>query len=356
MTTTEGLIQGARCLAAPAHHWQVATVRRVNEDGTYNIEFDQKDLILMPQWFGVTDEELSFNDTNLWEELYERVCPAGIGFRMENFQKLLADLGFTVTADGAEQYWCKTCKKLFAVDEIPARQLSLKKESAYNVLLEAGICAKQLLSLLRADKRQKYCKTYWNQTRMGGRDPSEIRRGITLDDAFVSLGIARNGIDQKKQNAFSNLEAQDGISVPNTLMTFLCQRGVTEAFKNCHPNNPDLLSPDNSYWNSLHESPWEVRRDLSQAGIDGNFAIKIVEFEVEWWAVFNENETDARIYAHWYHDDDSEAWSLCAPSVALFFWDLAQTGLIWEQSLRVKRAKPVKPVKQTDVGLMYAND
>ncbi len=89
-------------------------------------------------------------------------------------------------------------------------------------------------------------------------------------------------------------------------------------------NNPDLLSPDNSYWNSLHESAWEVRRDLRQAGIDGNIAIKIVDFEVEWWVAFTENENDGRIYAHWYDNDDSEAWSLSAPSVAIFFWDLAQ--------------------------------
>jgi hypothetical protein len=44
----QGLFSGSRCLAALAGQWAPATVRRVNEDGTFKIEFDAKQLVARP--------------------------------------------------------------------------------------------------------------------------------------------------------------------------------------------------------------------------------------------------------------------------------------------------------------------
>ena len=69
----EGPFPGSRCVAGPGGQWERATIRRVNEDGTFTIQPDKAPSILMPYVYGVTAEEISFNDEGLWPAALARL-------------------------------------------------------------------------------------------------------------------------------------------------------------------------------------------------------------------------------------------------------------------------------------------
>ena len=53
--------EGMRCLAKKGSSWQPGTIHRVNEDGTFDIEFEHKEMTIMPYWYSMTHREISMN-------------------------------------------------------------------------------------------------------------------------------------------------------------------------------------------------------------------------------------------------------------------------------------------------------
>ena len=66
----QGPYQGSKCVAG---HWGAATIRRVNEDGSFTIEPDDKPTLVMPHCYGVTLSEISFNDAERWPAVLGRL-------------------------------------------------------------------------------------------------------------------------------------------------------------------------------------------------------------------------------------------------------------------------------------------
>ncbi len=188
--------------------------------------------------------------------------------------------------------------------------------------------------------RDQYCPIYWNQTRMGGRDPSEVARPITVDDAKAAIGL-----DGTEATAATPTGA---LAVPASIRALLSGPNAAERVTEVHPNNPHLVWPA-----KLHvERDLREQLDARDNAIDGTVGLVLLaHYEIQWLAVFDEGEADARIYVRWDTCEGTEptwSWRPCSPSVAFFFWDLAQTGLAWWQDTKHQGGKPVVA---TDVGL-----
>lgn len=337
----QGPFVGSRCLAAPAGQWAPATIRRVNEDGTFKIEFDVKEMIVLPHWFGVTKSEISFDDSARWPALFERLRGGKDGLRLADLGDILSRLGYRGGEPALAQFWRTSCKKLFDIAEDSAEAHVLNQEASYRLFFELGFSAMQLEQRLEPGQEEANAKVYWNQTRMGGRAPSELGREVTLADAFAALGIAGAGSDLAAASLVSEFEQQQAVKLPAALNQFLTQRGVVQAVTDAHPNNPWLIWPG--------EEGWRLRPEMKEAGLDGEYAFWVMNHhDYDWYAVFDAGDNEARVYLNW-QGEHGEVWRRVAPSVGMFFWDLAQTGLCWYQDTKFDGGKRVK---KTDIGLV----
>jgi hypothetical protein len=315
-------------VAGPGGRWRPATIRRINEDGTFKIEFDVKETAFMPFWHGVTLADLSFDDAGQWAEVFAALSPGGQGLDRSRFAGALTRLGFQANAEQAQQFWLHGCQALFGTAAQQAESLVLDQAASYQLFLRLGISARQCAGLLWPGSPPPLFKLYWNQTRMGGRDPGELNRPITLSEALAALSVSENQADPAAQAALEQFERDHGLRLPADLGEFFARSGIAEAVSVCHPNSPSLVAPGD----------WRLRRDMRSRQLNGEYAIVIMtphQGSHEWAAVFDDGEADARIYFRW-DTPDGEGWLLTAPGLGLFFWDLAQTGLAWLRSNQEK--------------------
>jgi len=336
------LSEGTRCLAGPGGvRWQPATIRRASEDGTYAIEFDEKEMIFAPLWHGVTRSELSLDDELLWPGVFSNLTSGKPVLAAADFAAALSRTGIDLSEEAAAKFWNDGCQRVFA-GEPNAKVAELNQQQAYQLFLRAGISAKELLERMTPDSGIRYYKLYWNQTRMSGRDPHDVPRPVTLDDAIVAMG-ATGAVNPKRQSFFAHFEKESGVNLPENLKSLLCRRGIEKMVKNCHPNNPELVPLDRKQWRLHGDNDPASNRERALVIMtphQGDFV---------WLAVFKDNDQDAQVCLA---DDDElgspASWALTAPSLAMFFWDLAQTGLCWFQTTKFRGGKRVR---KTDIGL-----
>lgn len=341
--SSEGPYSGSKCVAGPEGRWGGATIRRVNEDGTFTIEPDEKPSLLMPYWYGVTLSEVSFDDAGRWPDVLSRLTE-GVGRLDERaFARALASLGFVTSDDRVHRFWVETCTKRFGISDAQASGASLETAQAYDLCLTAGVSAKRLDEALTAGSAEHpYYKLYWNLTRMGGRDPAEVRRPVTLDDALVAVGAGGREVDGDATARLRSLEREHTVRLPKTLTSFFGRRGIGRLVRDSHPNNPDPVT--------VWQDGWELRRDVREQGLDADFAVTVMaphQGDHEWAAVFDDGDRDARVFVRWY-GEEGEVWRLTAPTVGMFFWDLAQTGLAWYRETGLKGGPQMR---ETDIGL-----
>jgi hypothetical protein len=342
----EGSFEGSRCVAGPVGFWGLATICRVNEDGTFIVEFDTKEMILMRFWHGVTRLEMSFNDRGAWDHVFRTITNGRSTMARADFGTTFRRLGYAGDEASLDKFWGNTCGKLFGVGSAEAANLELDAGQAYQLFLEAGVSSKRFADLETGGKPgPAYYKMYWNQTRMGGRDPGDLAREVTLEDAFAAIGVNAELEDPDAVAFLKDIETENKVILPGTLKRFLSRTGVVPAVHDCHPNNPDLVP--------LGPQEWKLRRPGKQA-TELTHAVTILtphQGDFVWAAAFNSGDQDARIYLAGDDDDENQPWVLTAPTLGLFFWDLAQTGLAWYQHTKHKGGKPVR---RTDIGLVPA--
>lgn len=361
--TAEGPFVGSRCLAAPGGpggRWAPATIRRVHEDGTFKVEFDARESAILPHWQGLTRDEVTFGDEVRWPEVHARLCPGGRPLGKADLHGALLAMGLLwVTADQAAEAWDRACQKLFGATPAEAEARVLFEDASYRLFLDMGFSAAETTRRLdaarasdsdppdAAEKPPSYDKLYWNQTRMGGRDPREIPRIVTTEDALGALGLAGNDEDPSARASFQRFEREEGIRLPATLVEILGRTAAGEAITTCHPNSPELRE----------FTEWTLRRGMREKGLSGDLAISIVtphQGDHEWVVAFEDGEDDARVYLRWAEGEEDgldvgETWALTAPGIAFFLWDLAQTGLAWYEDTKFRGGKPVK---RSDIGLV----
>ncbi len=340
--TPEGPFEGSRCLAGPDERWGPATIRRVNEDGSFKVELDFK-WWPFDYWYGVTSAEISFNDTRQWAHVFAQISPDGKSFDRTNFQYALASLGHHVSGDQVQQLWATGCRTLFNVPEVKAETYILDEAMSYRLFLPVVGSAKKFAERLKPDGQTPYFKLYWNQVRMGGRDPSEIRRVVTLEDALAALGLTASAVDESAVAFLRRFEQEQAVRLPTTLVNMLQRVGIASAIYNCHSNAPSLVE--------FKQGGWALLRGMRQRQLNGDYALVIMvphQGDHEWAVVFDDGEDDARVYVRW-NLDDGETWHLSAPGIGMFFWDLAQTGFSWYQDTKYKGGKLVE---HSDIGLI----
>lgn len=325
----------ARCLARSEGAWAWATIRRVNPDGTVELEYDVKSMSIMPRWHGVTPTELSFDDLAAWAPIYDELR-AGGAFDRAAFGRSMARLGSGASVEQLDEFWAGVVEELFQ----RGADATLDAEEAHRVHLSFGLGARSF------ETAPREFKLYWNQTRMGGRDPDELPRAITLADAFAALGLSADAADPAAEAALTAFTAAHAVRIPDSLRVLMTRAGALDAIQASHPCSPEPRPI----------ARWHLARHGERHAIaimdphQGNHA---------WWAVFAAGDDDAEIWTAWpdgsssgdSDDDDPPPpppQFRSAPTVALFFWDLAQTGLAWYQSTQFEGGKPVRV---TDVGL-----
>lgn len=318
-----GASAGTRCLARPTGTWAEGTIVSVLPDGTYRIELDEKAISFMKYWHGVTAAEVSIDDESAWPLVFDRIVSDRSGLSRGDLQRTFARLGINVDDVRMDGFWNGTCLSLWQLEAGAAATTRLDPRRAYAMIVRAGLSARQLADeVVRGSAPRQYMPFYWNQTRMGGRDPSELGRSITMDDALLALGLADGDDEPRLLAEMLHFARNHDITIPSELARFMCRRGASDAIWSAHPNNPELVNPG---------TPWQLLADGDIRGLEGELGIKIMtphQGEHAWVAVFDRGDRDARVYLHW-SDGDQQRWQLQAPSLAVFFWDLAQTGLSW---------------------------
>jgi hypothetical protein len=324
----EGPFEGSSCLAGPNGYWRRAYIRRVNEDGSFKIEFAIRESPIQPFWYGVTLDELSFDDARQWPAVFARIRPDGQAMGRSELKQASKILGYELSVEEAEQAWDAACEKIFRASPERAKELRLDEAQSYQSFLHLGISAKLCAARLAPDPPKPFFKLYWNQLRMGGREPGELPQPVTLEDALAAMGLTDRGWDSSTGRLIERFERENGIQFPTVLKELLQRNGVSKAVKACHPNNPELLPL----------SEWTLRRGMKEKKLSGECALTIMmphQGDHEWAVVFDDHQPDGQVYIKW-GEGEEETWLLTAPSVGLFFWDLAQTGLGWDQDTRFR--------------------
>ncbi len=263
-----------------------------NDDGTYNLAPDDGS----DEWFGVTPGELSADDATHWPAIYARLCSTPAGLSRADFGAALKAIGITISDAKLDESWTR---------EAPDLASLLDVDDAYELVTGWGMAA---VSFTRPAPTRLIL--YWNDTRMGGRDPGELEP-IGIADTLAILGLTGAPETATELDAF---EATHGITVPAPLRALWTKQGVLDAIKASHCNNPEPQPP----------SAWTVERTAD------TIAIRIMlphQGDHAWWAVFPAGGSDAQIKFSF--AEGRPPVRLVAESLAFFFHDLASTGRCW---------------------------
>ena len=323
----QGPFEGSRCLATvTGAPWRSATVRRVNEDGTFNVKFDDEKQIVLPYWYGVTQEEISFGDAQQWRTVLLRLGQKESGVSRANFHEMLTALGYKASAAESNGLWDQGCEKVLGISKDHTESCTLGESESYRLFVRLGIPAKECIHRLDSDAMPKYYRLYWNHMRMGGRNPAEIGREVTLEDGLLSLGLEDAKPDAAAVECLQRFEQEQGIRLPAAVVTLLSRQGCAQAVIDCHSNNPALVDFKKGEWNLL--------RGMRAQKMDGDYALEIMishSRDIKWAFVFDDGEEEARVYMR--GSSEEAHWVLVAPSSGIFFWDLTQTGLAWSKTI-----------------------
>lgn len=305
----EGMFVGSRCLTSVDGRWSRATIRAVFADGTVKVDCDQPSMVVLPSWYGVTRAELRFDDEALWPQARE-VLSLPDRFGADELAGLFQRRGWSVKREDVGRF----CAHHAALD-------------GYSLFLAAGFNARDELAHARGEPTPEPSgRIYWNQLRMGGRDPAEVARTITVEDALAAIGIADHTRDLPRHGA-----------LPVALRRYFACLGDAKGLAEIQSNNPEVVRPT--------AQPME---GLRAEGLAGDLGVVVMRhFDFEWVAVFDAGDADARLYVRWGDEGDC-TWRLAAPTVGFFFWDVAQTALAWWNDTKFRGGKPVVT---TDVGV-----
>lgn len=300
--------QALVCLGGP---WVRATIVRCNEDGTFNVVPVGQENRFMSKWEGLTAAEVALDDEAAWPALYEAMRGASEGVGREEVRAAFERLGATVDEERMRGFWSETCAAQFP-DREP-EGLMMNRDEAYAFFVSAGYSAR-LLAGPEGDPARDRFKLYWNQVRMGGRDPAEVGRAIGVDDALAAIGLGGTGEDPARAAAVLAFGAREGLELPAELVSLWSRPGIEDAILASHCNNPEPVRLED----------WTVRRD-------DRTAVRVMlphQGDHAWWAVFDGGAAEAEVWLSF--EEDGAPVRRVAHSLAFFFWDLAQTGRCWK--------------------------
>eukprot|EP00696_Hemimastix_kukwesjijk_P005201 gnl/Hemi2/16600_TR5562_c0_g1_i1.p1 gnl/Hemi2/16600_TR5562_c0_g1~~gnl/Hemi2/16600_TR5562_c0_g1_i1.p1 ORF type:complete len:447 (-),score=154.92 gnl/Hemi2/16600_TR5562_c0_g1_i1:346-1686(-) len=318
---------GKRCLASVEGDWQAGKVSRVNEDGTINFEPDKKAMFFMTCYYGVCLDDVVWeeDDAREWDEIFSRVkSPEDGSFGPGELLKCFGLIEAEVELADIQDFWGRA--KLAA---------SLDSAAAYAAVKRVGLCAS---ALARGKATQPYCSMWWNQTRMGGRDPASVARPVTISDTLAAYGLKDAPQDPEAAATLARLPYR----APDALATLFSRVGAVQAIHRNHCNSPEpnpLVPTAAGEHRQVRTAAawleplrgWAEVRAVDGTPLGGDIGVQVMvphQGDSTWYAVFNDGDAEARIFTR-YVGRNGPVWEPRAPTVAFFFWDLAQTGHVW---------------------------
>lgn len=321
---------GQRCLTSCGGFFESATIRRLNEDGSVDLTLDSKPKGMFAMWEGVTRGELSFDDEARWPATLSRI---GTDDSLSVAQLVDALCARVDVAESIVASWTRNVAERRGPDGSAASEARLPARKAYKVLRAMGLASASF------ERRDDPARFYWNQTRMGGRAPSEVARPVTVADAITALGLK----DVTCPDAVARLAAHEqrlGLTLPESLRQLGTRVGVREAFVEAHPNAPNFVPIDQ--WARV-------------SGVERDFVIVVAPHQGEhYWGVeitrAGETRSAGRVFLLAVDEDERRVQHAqrTADDFAFFTWDLAQTGLVW---FEMKQYGGRPPFERTDIGL-----
>ncbi len=309
---------GQRALACLGGPWLDVTIHRINSDGTYHVVPVGEEGQFMAEWECLTRAEVVFDDADHWPAVMAR---HGAGDRLgwTGAGAALRGVGVVVADDDLRQFWDERGRALGGTPSEGA--LELDAATAYRVMRSIGHAAAVLADPAR-DPNRRLFKLYWNQIRMGGRDPADVGHPITLADALAATDLADAALDPDAVAALARFEATHGLTLPVALTAMWSRAGATELLCDAHCNNPEPRDADG----------WTLRRDL--ADVTGTrFAMRLIDphqGDHGWWLAFDDGAADGAVWLSF--AEDGPPVRQVADSLAFFVWDLATTNRTWEEA------------------------
>jgi hypothetical protein len=246
------------------------------------------------------------------------VCPCTGHWEIVEVSRLNEDGSFDVDIEGyAERFPPPTWHGVTRSELLPIEATRSRAE-VHRRLREGELVAPP----------SRFAPFYWNQIRMGGRDPRELVRPVTRADTCAALGIA-DELDARARARLDATERRLGLDVPIPLRWLVTRADIQDALLDVHPNQPSLIPFEQ----------WEVvsteHGDLL-AFMDSHQATHA-------WAV----ALGGSPTVHFLSGDEEPQCFLVAEDVTFFVWDLAQTGLAWRQAM----VRDDPRLRRTDIGI-----
>jgi hypothetical protein len=338
---SESAKAGDRCLAYDGRGYSPAIVLRVNEDGTFNLQPGSTDAPAPFNLLGVSRAEVLFNDDAAWKALFPALSRDNSSFALEDFADLLRKLGKPVDLEKLGAFWNRRF------------QSTPDSAAAYKLILDLGYSAESIADRLTGVQKPaplKLHKQYINYVRMGGRDPSEVRQRVGIDDVRVALGLGASA-DAEQVAAIDRRQSSRKVVLPADVRALLASPQLPTAIGR-HCLGPSLVLPTSEIW--------DIRATHEHAGADGQYAVEIIQENqgiCTWLAVFNQGDDDARVYvtdrtgygeAEEASGDPLPPWHLVSPTLSFFLWDLMQTAYVWTM---LNDADNAARLRRTDIGL-----
>jgi hypothetical protein len=197
-------------------------------------------MVIEKYWYGVTSAEISFDDARHWAPVFAQISLDGQSFARTDFQNAFKTLGYQLSPVQVRLAWDHSCQKLFNVPAVKTENYRLDAAKSYQLFMDLGVSAKECAERRKPDRPKPYFKPYWNQIRMGGREPAEIHRGVTLEDAFAALGPTASAVDKSAIAFLRRFEQEQAVHLPATLVEMLQRAGIADAITACHPNTESV--------------------------------------------------------------------------------------------------------------------
>jgi hypothetical protein len=309
-------------------------------DGTYVIALDGS---AMPPPFnrvyGVPKSQVLFGEYARWGAIFDELAAGRPGLDAAAFKQAMVrcagiDPQLVEPLDELYQF---ICRKVFQWEDGQPVDLLLDRRQSFDLLVGGGFAPSGAGMPV-----PRYHEAYWKMLsgtfRIGGREPDELSRVITLSDAATALGVSTGS----SPSAVSELNALQGVSIPPDL-AWLWSDAVQKALNAVLPYRWFPIAPGADDEPGSEE--WPVLSD--REGSADQFTIPFMHVDgVIWWAAaFQPGDAQARVILA---DEESPAWHVAAPSLAHFVWDVVQTGLGWHSNPDT-RSRSVRTVR-TDIG------
>ncbi|MEL6345945.1 MAG: hypothetical protein AAFV53_22730 [Myxococcota bacterium] len=272
--------------------WLDCLVKRRCDDGTLIVEPSRPSSLVLSEWVGITQAEVCDDPEAAWAPIFVRYARHGM-MDLSAFHRLARDRGIDITIEGLRPHLCKVAPKHGVDPEV----LQFTQDQALDSFKDMGG------SPLIDPPDSPWYRYYWNQIRIGGRDPSETG-DKTIEDALSALFLVP-GDDLTAMEAW---EAANPVTLPKVVRLLLSSPGVHRAFRDSHSTWPALV-------------PVEELTPQTE-GADTVMQLVTHRGDSSWWIRWRPGQDDPSVECR----ASGEANKPVAPTLSYFLWDVASTG------------------------------